>query len=132
MIRAGGGSIINIVGIGGIQVRYAYTAGGCTNAALRLLTKGSALELAEYNIRVNAIHPGSIETERIKKVINTRAELKGTSVEEERKNLVADVALGRLGNPKDIANAVLFLASERSAYITGAEILVDGGNVKAI
>jgi 3alpha(or 20beta)-hydroxysteroid dehydrogenase len=116
MRAAGGGAIINIssaLGLRGYPNAIAYAA---TKWAVRGMTKVAAAELASIGIRVNSIHPGLIDTPMI--VPNT---------EEGNRAYVAMTPMKRIGEPNEVAQAVLFLASDDSRYITGAELSVDGG-----
>lgn len=114
-----GGNIINmssISGIVGIPGNVAYSA---AKAGVRLMTKTVAMETAKENIRVNSIHPGLIDTN-----------LLAGAKQENADNwdmFVQAIPMGRLGDPEDIANCALFLASDQGKYITGAELVVDGG-----
>jgi 3alpha(or 20beta)-hydroxysteroid dehydrogenase len=117
--RAGGGSIVNISsisGLGGFAGGGAYTA---SKWALRGLTRVAAADLAPLGIRVNAVLPGVIDTDMLRGGGASAEEL----VERNRSRLL----LERLGQPQDVAALVLFLASERASYITGTDLLVDGG-----
>jgi NAD(P)-dependent dehydrogenase (short-subunit alcohol dehydrogenase family) len=121
MIRAQrGGKIINMSSIASevaieFQSHYMASKGG-----VRMLTKGMALELAPYGINVNALAPGTIETEM------TRQDLEDPTIREEA---IEAIPLGRIGIPLDVARAALFLATEESDYITGEMIFVEGGYV---
>ena len=124
------GSIINISSIYGIvgsagQAPYHAAKGG-----VRLLTKALAVELAQlgYGIRVNSVHPGFVGTDMVRDGLRNAVE-KGLMPGENEavEMLTMQTPIGRLGVPRDIANAVLFLASEESAWMTGAELVVDGG-----
>ena len=125
MKRAGGGSIVNIssvaglVGIAEAAAAYCSSKGGVT-----LLTKATALEFAllKTNIRVNSVHPGYMDTPMLQGVIAAYRE-----PEEARARLTSSEPLGRLGEPRDIANAVLYLASDESRFVTGSQMVVDGG-----
>ncbi len=130
MKESGGGSIINISSIYGIvgsagQAPYHAAKGG-----VRLLTKSLAVELAQlgYGIRVNSVHPGFVGTDMVRDGLRQAVE-KGLMPGENEavEMLTMQTPIGRLGVPRDIANAVLFLASEESAWMTGAELVVDGG-----
>ncbi|MFD5228722.1 glucose 1-dehydrogenase [Streptomyces qaidamensis] len=115
MRRAGRGSIVNIgstAGLVGFPSCFAYVA---TKWAVRGMTKAAALELAAHNIRVNAVHPGDVETE-----MTAKQRSNGEITTE-------GIALGRFGDAAEITNTVLFLASDESSYITGADLAVDGG-----
>jgi 3-oxoacyl-[acyl-carrier protein] reductase len=111
------GGIINITSIHS-QIIRDMAHYSSSKAALEMLTKEFAYKLARYNIRVNAIAPGSIETPMLCKDLNTATLLKKAA---------SAVPLKRLGIPEDIANAVEFLISDKSKYITGTTITVDGG-----
>ncbi|SMB91314.1 NAD(P)-dependent dehydrogenase, short-chain alcohol dehydrogenase family [Desulfonispora thiosulfatigenes DSM 11270] len=117
MIKSGGGSIINMssyVAIVGSGVNV-YTA---SKGGVRSLTKASAAQLGKYNIRVNSIHPGVIETPMSAQILENQDYLKAT---------LKEIPLSRLGKPEDIVNGMLFLASDDSSYITGNELIIDGG-----
>lgn len=120
----GGGSIINISSVGGLVGTADLAAYCATKGGVTLLTKSVALDCAElgYGIRCNAIHPTYVDTEMLDPI----AELVG-SREAMAAAMVRNVPLGRLATPQDIANSVLFLASDESAMITGTAYLVDGG-----
>ena len=127
-----GGAIINISSIMSMvgfprNADYNSAKGG-----VRLLTKVAALECAEkgYNIRVNSVHPGFIDTALVRDAVDRgtkRPDAVVTSANEMIDLLVMAHPLGRLGAAKDIADAVLFLASDRAAFMTGTELVVDGG-----
>lgn len=119
---AKGSSIINvssIAGIVGFQQAAAYCA---AKGGVRLLTKSLAVELGSKGIRVNSVHPGVIETPMTTDILKD-AKMKDT--------LVQSVPLGRTGKPIDIAGPVVFLASDAASYMTGAEIVADGGWIAA-
>jgi 3alpha(or 20beta)-hydroxysteroid dehydrogenase len=116
MKAVGGGSIINIASVAGMQGTsslFAYTA---TKWAVRGMSKSAALELARFKIRVNTIVPGVIDTEIL--------EGNPTGMNEV---LVKSIPMRRMGEPNEIAEAVLFLASSRSSFVTGADFAIDGG-----
>lgn len=118
MVRQKSGSIINIsslVGAKGAKGQVAYSA---TKGAVISLTKSAAKELAEHKIRVNAIAPGMIATERFLEVF-----------EKNFKERITDVGMGRLGTPEDVANSCVFLASGLSEYVTGQILGVDGSTI---
>ena len=116
MIRNKVGNIINIssyIGLDGNRGQVAYSA---SKAAVVGITKSLALELSQYNIRVNAIAPGIIETDMSKDV-----------PEDEKEKIIKSTCMKRIGKPVEIANTALFLASDLSSYITNQVIRVDGG-----
>jgi len=130
MKAAGGGSIINLSSVAGMQGFVGLTAYCMTKGGVRLLTKAAAVELARMKtgIRVNSIHPGVISTVMAQRLFEGYA-LNGLveSVDNAVAKFVERHPIGRLGMPADIANAIIFLASEESAFITGTEIVIDGG-----
>ncbi len=124
MIRQREGRIVNITGIAGVIPNPLHLAGGSVNAALDLVTKGLALEMGQHNIRVNAVVPGLVATERYTHMAKALPAERPPSLEEFSK--VATV-LGRPAQPREVADLVVFLASDRSSYITGACFILDGG-----
>ena len=92
--------------------------------------KTLASELAPDNILINNVCPGVIFTDRIKQLATVRAEEAGITYEDALANMTQDIPLGRIGDPKEFANLVVFLASDRASYITGTTIQVDGGMAK--
>lgn len=119
---AGGGSVINVSSILG-KVGMAGAAAYCASkGGVTLLTKAAALEWASLNIRVNSIHPGFIDTPLVANALAERED--GNAM---RVALMAAHPLGRFGLPREIGQAVLFLASDASSFMTGAELVVDGG-----
>ena len=119
MRRAGGGSIINISSISGL-VSVGPPAYIATKGAVRLFTKSTAIQYASENIRANSIHPGSVDTDM-------RREGLGAQTAEEIQSRVDQIPLGRVGTTEDIAYGVLFLASDESSFMTGSEVVIDGG-----
>ena len=120
MKRAGGGSIINISSIDGLQAKNGLSAYVSSKWAVRGMSKSAALELGPYNIRVNTVHPGGVFTAM------HGAEGKAAPTAEDNA-FYANHALPRVGLPIEVANTTLFLASDDSSYSTGAEFIVDGG-----
>lgn len=123
---AGGGCIINMsstAGLGGCPNRSPYVA---SKWAIIGLTKTLAMELGIFGIRVNAICPGSVEGERIRRVMKADAEVLGKSVEEVHANYVAGNSMRTLIQPEEIASLVRFLCAESSSHITGQALSVDG------
>jgi 3alpha(or 20beta)-hydroxysteroid dehydrogenase len=114
----GGGSIVNISSEAGLVGLHRYTAYGASKWAVRGITKTAALELGADHIRVNSVHPGIVDTPMLVQ--------EGVMLREGRMPMVR---LGRYGVPDDIANLVLFLASDASSYITGAEFHANGGGL---
>ena len=118
MRDAGGGSIINISSVAGLQGSPQSAAYSSTKGAVRLLTKSTAIQYAKENIRCNSVHPGIIYTDMTSDSLDT---------EEGQRNWMHRVPLRRLGQSEDVANGVLFLASDESSYMTGSELVIDGG-----
>ncbi len=116
MERAGGGSIINISSVAGLRGSPGAIAYSATKWALRGMTKAAAVELAPRHIRVNSVHPGPIDTEMLK--VRTL---------EQNAQRVQQVPMKRMGTAEEVAKLVLFLLSDDSTYITGAEVSIDGG-----
>jgi NAD(P)-dependent dehydrogenase (short-subunit alcohol dehydrogenase family) len=119
LIRAGGGSIINIGSVSALAgftlAQDAYT---CAKGALIALTRSLAIQFARKNVRCNIIHPGIIETPMQAPYLKDKAK---------RRSFEESIPLGRIAHPREIAQVALFLASDDSSYVTGTEIVVDGG-----
>ena len=126
------GTIINIIGIGGRTGSAEFTIGGTVNAALMNLTKALADRGIKDGVRVNAINPGSIATERLQTRIQNYAKTNNVSLEEAAKHLPREMKVERFGEPIEIARAVAFLASSQAAYIQGAVLDVDGGATRTL
>ncbi len=124
MKETGGGKIINIASVAGIRVQDATPHYSISKAAVIMATKVLAKEWAEYNIRVNCIAPGSIETKLFEAIFDVLPEEERDKVKNEVLNVVP---MKRAGMPDEIADAILFLASDASSYITGETITIDGG-----
>ena len=118
MRRTGGGSIINISSTAGLVGSARGSAYGASKGSVRLFTKYAAIQHATESIRSNSIHPGPIDTEMIADNISTP---------EGRAESEARVPLQRIGTVMDVAYGALFLASDESSYMTGAELVIDGG-----
>ncbi|MGH7212084.1 MAG: SDR family NAD(P)-dependent oxidoreductase, partial [Acetobacteraceae bacterium] len=116
MERVGGGSIVNISSVAGLRGSPGAFAYSATKWALRGMTKAAAIDLAPRGIRVNSIHPGPIDTEMLK--VRTPAQ---------NRERLQMVPMKRMGTADEVGKLVLFLLSDDSAYITGAEVSIDGG-----
>ncbi len=128
MIEKGGGKIVNISSRAarrGALWMHAYSA---SKAGMLGLTSSMALELAPFNICVNAILPGDIETELKQWGLEMEAQVKGTSVQALKEEIAGATPLGRLGTPEDVAALVTFLSSPDSDYLTGEVINISGGH----
>ncbi|MAO89615.1 MAG: cyclopentanol dehydrogenase [Dehalococcoidia bacterium] len=118
MIAAGGGSIVNISSTAGILGSRISTAYNPSKAAVRVFTKSTALQYAKNNVRANSIHPGPVESEMLSQVYPDK---------NLKRNREIEIPLGRFASANDVCNAALFLASDESSYMTGSELVVDGG-----
>jgi 3alpha(or 20beta)-hydroxysteroid dehydrogenase len=116
MERSGGGSIVNISSVAGLRGSPGAFAYSATKWALRGMTKSAAIDLAPRRIRVNSVHPGPIDTDMIK-----------VRSPEQNQQRVQQVPMKRMGTSEEVASLVLFLLSDESGYITGAEMAIDGG-----
>lgn len=122
LVRAGGGSVVHVASIDAIRPTGGLAHYDASKAALVMLTRSLALELAPKRIRVNSVSPGGIDTP------GARAATTGAPVSTElSEGFTRRIPLGRMGRPEEIADAVLFLASEMGSYVTGANLVVDGG-----
>ena len=126
------GSIVNIIGIGGRTGSAEFAIGGTVNAALMNLTKVLADRGIKDGVRVNAINPGSIATERLQTRVNTFAKEKSLPYDEAFTQMAKNMGIARFGEPEEIARAVAFLASPQAAYIHGAVLDIDGGATKTL
>jgi len=118
MRAAGGGSIINISSIYGLVGSVTSTAYHASKGAVRIFNKSTAIQYASENIRANSVHPGFVDSPM------TRAHHDNPNIHQER---VSKMPLGRMGEPEDIAAGILYLASDESSFVTGAELVIDGG-----
>ena len=117
MRKAGGGSIINLSSVAGLVGSTDSAAYNASKGAVRLLTKSTAIQYAKEGIRANSIHPGTIETPMT-------ADLLSGDGRQDRMNRTP---LGRLGRPEDVAYGALYLASDEASFVTGSELVIDGG-----
>jgi len=123
MKGSGGGSIINMSSAAGIIGTFDDTSAYCASkGAVRLFTKAAALEFSKsghnYNIRVNSVHPGVIQTPLVTELCKDKTV---------RDRLLANHPLGHMGEPIDVAYGILYLASDESRFVTGSELVIDGG-----
>ena len=125
----GGSAIVNLSSVAGLQGAAGGTCYNSTKGAVRLFTKGAAIELAAARIRVNSVHPGVIDTPMGRQLIDDFAEAQSLGNNEVVAQVAAMHPLGHLGEPQNVADAVVFLASDRAAFTTGSELVVDGGMV---
>lgn len=132
MMKQRDGNIVNIIGMGGKMARTTHLAGGAANAALMLVTSGMAAAAGPFGIRVNAINPGPSLTERLNASLGLIAQKSGRDVETVRQQEARDIPLGRFGDPEEIANVAVFLASPRASYVSGAQIAMDGASTPTV
>ena len=130
--QRGGGRIINILASTVYNPIPNLALSGATRMGVVAYAKSLADEVGRDGILVNNVCPGSILSERMLSNVTSRANELGISVDEALAMRAADTAVGRVGEPVELANLVAFLASDRSTYITGTTILVDGGLVRSV
>ena len=118
MRRNGGGSIVNISSSAGMVGSHRSTAYNASKGAVRLLTKSAAVQCAKEGIRVNSVHPGAVITGMTPFAFPNPGELEAR---------IPEIPVGRAAQPEEIAYGVLFLASDESSYMTGSELVIDGG-----
>ena len=118
MMRQKSGCIINMCSVGGIETSPGYLAYGSSKAALIWITKSLSKELGPYNIRVNGIAPGLVDTE-----------MGNYKSDEEKEKVLNRMSIHRMGKPEEIAKAALYIASDDAAYMTGHIMVLDGGRV---
>jgi 3-oxoacyl-[acyl-carrier protein] reductase len=130
--RRGGGRVVNVIGIAGVQPLENYMIGGAANAALLNFTKALADEGAPQGILVTGVNPGPIRTERWDGMVAKWAAAKGVTAAAAEREILGGVPLRRPGTAEEVAHLVVFLASGLSGYITGTTIAVDGGMTRTI
>jgi cyclopentanol dehydrogenase len=118
MRKAGGGSIINISSIYGIVGSGTSASYHAAKGAVRIFTKAAAVQYAKEGIRVNSVHPGFVDSAMTEQ---------HHAIPAVRQDRLAKTPLGRLGTPQDIAPGILYLASDESSFVTGSELVIDGG-----
>jgi NAD(P)-dependent dehydrogenase (short-subunit alcohol dehydrogenase family) len=126
MGKRGQGAVINIIGSGGKVASPTHLAGGAANAALMLATAGLAFAYASRGVRVVGVSPGVTKTERVAEGLKAEAKRANVSEEQAYKQMIARLPIGRPAEPEEIADIVMFAASERGRYLTGANISTDG------
>jgi NAD(P)-dependent dehydrogenase (short-subunit alcohol dehydrogenase family) len=126
MAKRGKGAVINIIGGGGKVASPTHLAGGAANAALLLATAGLAFAYAPKGVRVVGVSPGVTRTERVAEGLKAEAKRANVSEEQAYKQMIARLPMGRPAEPEELADIVVFAASERGRYLTGANISTDG------
>jgi NAD(P)-dependent dehydrogenase (short-subunit alcohol dehydrogenase family) len=119
-----GGSIVNLSSVSGIVGGHNVAAYNASKGAVRLLTKSVALHCARerYGIRCNSVHPTFVDTPMYQAIVAL-----GRDPEKMRAALTAQVPLGRIAQPREVADAIVYLLSDESAFVTGSELVIDGG-----
>jgi len=120
------GVIVNVIGQGGKVASPIHMPGGAANAALMLVTAGMAAAYGAQGVRVTAVNPGLTLTDRLQEGLIAEARAGGVSTEEVLARSSAKLPLGRIAKPEEIADTVVYLASARASYVTGATLAMDG------
>lgn len=123
----GGGAVVNISSVAGLVGAPNLISYNASKGAVRLMTKAAALEYAPMKVRVNSVHPGIIDTPMMANAAKAIEATTGQGSNTTRTQFASRHPLGRMGRDIDVANAVVFLASDAAAFITGSELVVDGG-----
>jgi 3-oxoacyl-[acyl-carrier protein] reductase len=133
MKARGWGRIVNLIGGAGKEPDPYMFGSGITNSGLLNITKSLATEFGEDNVLVNAVCPGWVDTNLWRRNAEGLAQELGAGSEEEaRRRAARKNSLNRFGRPEELANAIVFLCSERASYITGVSLNLDGGRLKAL
>lgn len=132
MIERKKGAIVVVNGNDGLKASYWEITAGAANAANINFFASIAEQYAPYGIRINTVNPGPVATQRWDRLEKAFARDKGTTQDEAHRHALRSLPLGRICTPQEVANVVAFLASDRASYVTGAHVLVDGAQRKAI
>ena len=132
MAARGAGVIVNVIGMGGKTPSGTHLPGGAANAALMLVTAGMAGAYGRRGVRVNAVNPSLTLTDRLLQGIDAEARWSGQSAEQVRQRMTAHLPIGRMAKPEEIADMVVFLASRRASYVSGAIVSMDGAAVPLV
>jgi NAD(P)-dependent dehydrogenase (short-subunit alcohol dehydrogenase family) len=131
-LKAQAGSVLNISGVGGRMPGPLFTIGGSVNAALLSFTKAMADIGIRDGVQVNAVNPGSVRTERYRRMLEATAKAQGTDVETAERKMIESARTTRVGEPEDIASLVAFVVSPEGRFLQGSLIDMDGGATKVI
>jgi len=131
-LRHSRGSIVNIAGMGGRTAAADFTIGGSVNAAVLNLTKALADRGVHDGVRVNAINPGLVETDRLRARVAQVVAARGVDEATASRDIAAGMRIARFGQPREIAEAVAFLASPRTGYCQGTLLDIDGGQTRTL
>jgi 3-oxoacyl-[acyl-carrier protein] reductase len=131
-LKVQAGSVLNISGVGGRMPGALFTIGGSVNAALLSFTKAMADIGIRDGVQVNAVNPGSIRTERYRRMLEATAKQQGTDVETAERKMIESARTTRVGEPEDIAALVAFVVSPEGRFLQGSLIDMDGGATKVI
>ena len=130
MIELGDGRIINIISTSVRQPIDNLGVSNSTRAAVANWAKTLSNEVGRYGIKVNNILPGAINTQRLEQIIQSKADKLETTYDNVEKQMIGSIPLGRIGDPDEIANGALFLASQMSNYVSGINLIIDGGRTR--
>ncbi|MEO7938447.1 MAG: SDR family NAD(P)-dependent oxidoreductase [Burkholderiaceae bacterium] len=126
MLERKSGAIVNVIGAGGKVASPTHLPGGAANAALMLVTAGLANAHAASGVRINAVNPGRVLTDRLKQGLAAEAAMQSVSVEQAQQSMLTGLPIGRIATPKEIASVVVFLSSDQASYVTGVIMSIDG------
>ncbi|GAA1579709.1 SDR family oxidoreductase [Kribbella hippodromi] len=132
MAARGSGAVVNVVGQGGRAANPLHIGGGAANAALMLASVGYAKAYAGQGVRVNVINPGTTRTARVDEGLEAAVKATGRPKEELLEDLVREIPMGRVGEPDEVANVAVFLASPMASYVTASIITMDGATTAGI
>jgi NAD(P)-dependent dehydrogenase (short-subunit alcohol dehydrogenase family) len=132
MAARGSGAVVNVVGQGGRAANPLHIGGGAANAALMLASVGYAKAYAGQGVRVNVINPGTTRTNRVDEGLDAAVRASGRPKEDLLAEMVTEIPLGRFGEPEEVADVAVFLASPRASYVTASIITMDGGTTAGI